>query len=528
MKYCGLNKLYLIFSFFILHSLKAQNLRWTYIYPFGQSELASICNDVCVGNDGNIYGVGRAASGFGVIVSLTSDGIERWRFNGFDTISTTWEHLNSVIYATDQNLYAVGAREITATSYHYPVIISLTNSGSIRWIITMPQPCSTGIGFTSIVEGMYGDIYAIGEMNGDFAVVSFSKQGQILWTYNYDGGVSNYNEVAYSITQDEFGNLYVCGTSYHTGTGWDFTVISLTPSGQERWIYRYSTSNGDRANSITYDFNGNIYVCGYSNLTGSGNSSQFIVISLTTEGSERWVRTYQGFPGYSADRATSIICDNGNIYVCGRIYHPFGSYNSLAVINFDSNGNENWFFRYNGPGNSGGSASAITNYNGNIYVSSSENYFSVFNLNSNGELLWSYRLGGYRGAFKGYTTSIESDEYNNIYVGGRYNDSGFVIISLGTSVHKKEDKFFKKTCDILFSPLFFNNKIVVKFKEKNSVPLNLSIYNILGQKVFEGDYPFKEEIELKDKKISSLSKGIYFLKILQNKKEIGKFKIIKK
>jgi hypothetical protein len=99
------------------------------------------------------------------------------------------------------------------------------------------------------------------------------------WVYRYNGPGNSWDE-ANSIVAGADGNVYAAGWSYDSLTGYDFTIISLTPSGGERWVYRYN-GPGDRyddAYSIVYGADGNIYAAGYS--TGSGTGNDFTAISL--------------------------------------------------------------------------------------------------------------------------------------------------------------------------------------------------------------------------------------------------------
>jgi lipopolysaccharide export LptBFGC system permease protein LptF len=131
------------------------------------------------------------------------------------------------------------------------------------------------------------------------------------WVYQYNG-LGDSADCAYSIVQGQDGNIFLAGDSYGTGTEHDFIIISLTSSGAERWVYRYNGAgnSNDGAYSIVYGQDGNIYAAGYS----SENSAvDFTVISLTPAGTQRWVYQYNG-PGNSDDRAHSIVYgEDGNI-----------------------------------------------------------------------------------------------------------------------------------------------------------------------------------------------------------------------
>jgi hypothetical protein len=66
---------------------------------------------------------------------------------------------------------------------------------------------------------------------------SSAASAQERWVYRYDGP-GNRDDGASSIVMGSDGNLYSAGSSMGVGTNDDFTVISLTASGSERWVYR--------------------------------------------------------------------------------------------------------------------------------------------------------------------------------------------------------------------------------------------------------------------------------------------------
>jgi predicted acetyltransferase len=160
----------------------------------------------------------------------------------------------------------------------------------------------------------------------------------------------------------------VTGVSEGQGTDWDYATIKYNSQGQELWVARYNgPGNGiDEAFAIAVDNNGNIYVTGVSE--GQGAVGDYATIKYNSQGQELWVARYNG-PGNFGDVARAIAVDNqGNSYVTGK---SFGSspYEDYATIKYNSEGQVVWVARYNGPGNGYDEASAIAvDNNGNVYV----------------------------------------------------------------------------------------------------------------------------------------------------------------
>ena len=169
------------------------------------------------------------------------------------------------------------------------------------------------------------------------------------WVYRHDGSGNGY-DVASDVAVDPDGRVYAVGSCLEFGTGFDFVVVNLTVSGDERWIYRYNDpANGDDgANSIAVGTDGNIYAAGMSD--GGGTSEDFTVVSLTASGGERWVYRYDG-PASKWDRAYSIVTgSDGNIYAAGWT-EGSGTSDDFTVVSLTDSGGERWVYRYNGPAN---------------------------------------------------------------------------------------------------------------------------------------------------------------------------------
>jgi hypothetical protein len=109
---------------------------------------------------------------------------------------------------------------------------------------------------------------------------------------------------------------------------------------------------------------GNIYV------TGSGGGD-YTTLKYNNAGIEQWVATYDG-PGNSSDEAFDITVDGReNVYVTGMSV-ALETHSDYATIKYNSAGTEEWIMRYNGIGNSGDIACAITvDSKGSVYVTGS-------------------------------------------------------------------------------------------------------------------------------------------------------------
>ncbi len=100
-------------------------------------------------------------------------------------------------------------------------------------------------------------------------------------------GTSN-NDYGRGIATDSSGNVYVAGETSSgldgnsSSGGEDFFLVKYNSAGAKQWTKQLGTSSNERANGVSTDFSGNVYVAGYTEggLDGnsnSGNKDLFIV-----------------------------------------------------------------------------------------------------------------------------------------------------------------------------------------------------------------------------------------------------------
>jgi len=262
--------------------------RWVYRYHYGARDSADMANSIVVGADGNIYAAGYSvASDTGLdllVISLTPGGVRRWvyRYNG---PGNCYDCANALAYGADGNIYVAGNSQDSSNSGDFAVL-SLTSSGAERWVYRRTAQRNTFDEAYSVVFGGDGNVYAAGKRfrgaqgyQYDFTVVSLTPAGSERWTYR-NTGPGDGDDVASALVWGEDGNIYAAGSS----CGWlpfgDFAMISLTSSGGERWAYRYDGPAGywDQAYALVYGADGNVYAAGYRSPVET--SSDFTVIGL--------------------------------------------------------------------------------------------------------------------------------------------------------------------------------------------------------------------------------------------------------
>ena len=181
------------------------------------------------------------------------------------------------------------------------------------------------------------------------ACILLSESGALcevdtIWVRRYNG-TANGEDKASAIAVDDYGNVYVTGTSRGSGTLQDYTTIKYDPNGDNLWVRRYNGLGNlqDYAKAIALDDAGSVYVTGESH--GSGTNFDYATIKYDASGNEKWVKRYDG-PAGSEDCSQAIALDRwGNIYVTGHS-SGLGTSHDYATIKYYPNGDTAWIRRY--------------------------------------------------------------------------------------------------------------------------------------------------------------------------------------
>lgn len=484
-----------IIALFIPFLAFTQIERWVYRYDGWADQ--DIAYALTYGLDGNIYAVGKTVNmGTGtdlMVASLKDNGDTNWMYiydgAGYEDIAV------SVVYGTDNNIYAAG-RSGTASTYWDFFVLSLTTDGDTNWTYQYDGLSSSYDEANSIAYGLDGNIYVAGSSGGDIFVVCLSAAGDTNWTYRYDGsGVAS--DGASAIVYGADGNIYVAGVCCGATASWDFFVMSLSPAGDTNWTYQYDggASSYDGANSIVYGLDGNVYAGGYS--TGIGGEWYLTVTSLTSEGYENWVYTYRG-DLYQSNTARSIVygADN-NVYVAGMCAWATSGHDFM-VLSLSTAGDTNWTYRLQGSQDSDDDAKAIVyGSDGNIYVAGSvvdgmsAKDFTVVSLNADGTENWMYSYTAAPTYWWDEAYAITYGLDDKVYAAGYSIDStsinlwDFTVISLDPYTGVEETKVVPgQVVRLEVSPNPFTTSTDIRYQiTDNGQECELEIYDITGRLV---------------------------------------------
>jgi uncharacterized delta-60 repeat protein len=324
------------------------------------------------------------------------------------------------------NLYVTGVSYGAGTGQDF-VTIKYGANGSELWLRRYNRQTSSSDTAVAIATDSQGNVYVAGnsstlETNLDYTIVKYDADGNLLWVNHYNGSGNGIDEVA-ALTVDSQGNVYVTGLSWGGSTNsHDYATVKYDRDGNELWVARYNGPSNlfDRAIALAVDGQGNVYVTGSSE--GSGSGFDYATVKYDAEGNLLWVARYNG-QGNQNDYARSIALDGqGNVYVTGSAWN--GSDYDYVTIKYSPDGVLLWAARYDGLGNGNDHPTRlVVDSEGNVYVTGnsrglgSEQDYAILKYDTNGELLWVAHYNGL-GNRSDYAAALALDSQGNVYVTG--------------------------------------------------------------------------------------------------------------
>jgi hypothetical protein len=345
--------------------------QWVQIYN-GPGNANDEVRSIILDDSGNVYVTGTS-QGIGTsydfaTIKYNSSGIQQWvqRYNG---PTNSFDGATSLTIDALRNIYVTGYGTGVETSEEC-ITIKYNSSGIQQWEKRYNGPGNGNDKANCIVSDDSGNVYITGYSTGigtyyDYTTIKYNSSGVQQWVQRYNGPGNSSDEAKF-ITKDNSSNVYITGYSVGTGTNSDYATIKYNSSGVQQWVQRYNGSgnNNDQASSIAVNDFGDVYVTGSSD--GIGINGDYLTIKYNSSGVQQWVQRYNG-PGNIYDYANSLVLDiSGNVYITGVSGGVYGDY---ATIKYNSSGVQQWVQRYNGPGNETDDAISLTlDVSGNIYV----------------------------------------------------------------------------------------------------------------------------------------------------------------
>ncbi|HMS66176.1 MAG TPA: SBBP repeat-containing protein, partial [Ignavibacteria bacterium] len=278
------------------------------------------------------------------------------------------------------------------------------------------------------------NVYVTGTSYGtgsdfDFATVKYNSSGIEQWAQRFNGAGNNIDRAS-SMTLDGAGNIYVAGGSTGINSRIVMTAVKYNPSGIQLYVLTYSgtASKGDFANSISVYGSGIVFMAGESE--NMKTFTDYTTIKYNSFGSQQWVRTYNGVDNLDDHLYAMTVDAAGNSYVTGVSSQGTTNAYDYLTIKYNSSGDEQWIKNYNDPSDGFDFASSVAvDIQGNVYVTGASygvgaDYdIATIKYSSTGMQEWVRRYNG-SGNDRDAGLIVKTDNSGNVYVGGYSTGSG--------------------------------------------------------------------------------------------------------
>ena len=285
-------------------------------------------------NSGNVYVAGISlGSGTGLdycTIKYNPSGVQQWvqRYNG---TSNSKDTIYNMAVDGSGNVYVTGyATNAGGNDY---CTIKYNSSGVQQWVAIYNGASNSFDWSYSVSCDNSGNVYVTGASavtgNGtDYVTIKYNSSGVQQWASSYNGPYANGTDLGFSVRADGNGNVYMTGLSW--GGAWqDYATVKYNSSGVQQWVSRYVGPNWDWAYQLRPDKYANVYVTGFS--TVSGQDRNYCTIKYNTNGVQQWLMMYDG-PVNFTDEAKAMEVDSaGNVYVTGFSYGSNVNYDYLTI-----------------------------------------------------------------------------------------------------------------------------------------------------------------------------------------------------
>ena len=359
-------------------------------------------------------------------------------------------------------------------------------------------------------------------------LIKTDEYGNELWSQLY----GNFDNRGKSVVQTSDGGYIIAGSTWITGNNnyFDALLIKTDENGNEEWSQTYGNSLWDEALYINQNEDNEYLICG---LQGETQGWFFKTDNL---GNMIWSQSFS-FYEYTFIVQFIETADQGYILI-GNTY---SAENDIWVIKTDESGNEEWSHIIEGSENDSSTSICEAATDGYIITGftnmNSIGQLWLININDNGEEIWNQTYS-YGDACVGNSIQLINDGY---IIAGSYRPIGSEFMSCllmrlnSEEVNLCENLIQYEDLKLDNFPNPFNPTTTIEFSIQNNSRIELSIFNIKGQKIktlTQNEFPKDQHSFIwngVDESNNPVSSGIYYylLKVNDQTEEVKKCLLLK-
>jgi len=235
-------------------------------------------------------------------------------------LSSTFDQAQAIKLDGSGNAYVTGKSGGAGTENY--LTLKINNNGTVAWAKTYNGTQNTEDNALALVlDNTASNVYVGGysfRIGGvqDFTTIKYNAStGDSLAAATYNGPLGSTDQLT-AMAIDNSNNVYVTGFSSAGATGYDYATIKYNPNLAQQWLQRTSNSGSDFPFFIAIDnVTGFVFVTGSSFAAGTGYD--YLTLSYTSSGTMNWEKR-ENSSSSGNDYASGIaVQDSDRIYVTG-------------------------------------------------------------------------------------------------------------------------------------------------------------------------------------------------------------------
>lgn len=282
---------------------------------------------IAVNAAGEVYVTGRSDAGGGLGQKYTTikydaagNVVAGWPSVYTGPLSTTFDQAQAIKLDASGNAYVTG-KSGTAGTENF-LTMKINSNGTVAWAKKYNGTLNTednalalvlDNGASNVYVGGYS--FRTGAVQDYMTIKYNASTGDSLAAASYNGPLGSTDQLT-AMAIDNSNNVYVTGYSAAVTTGYDYATIKYNSNLAQQWLQRTSNSGSDFPFFITVDnASGYVFVTGSS--FGSGTGYDYLTISYNSAGSFNWEKR-ENSSSSGNDYASGIaVQDTDRIFVTG-------------------------------------------------------------------------------------------------------------------------------------------------------------------------------------------------------------------
>lgn len=265
--------------------------------------------------------------------------------NGYWINRTSKASTSVLSYPKSMAIDSSGNMYYAGYGYAYPSgtdfsqnIVKYSSSGEIAWQRKIDTSGVNDVAYSVSVDSS-GNVYVFGFGNANTygTYIKYNSSGVLQWQKRLTDAFIYVLPLDSAI--DSSGNLYIAGQTYNNSTNnYDGLVVKFDSSGAITWQRRVYSNNAEVFTGIALDSSSNVYLSGITVRSGAANKG--VVFKYNSSGTLQWQREFSSLDTVAAE---GIVCDStGAVYVVSFYSDSSGGTKFGSLIKYNSSGVLQW------------------------------------------------------------------------------------------------------------------------------------------------------------------------------------------